>query len=110
MKQRLFSELPMKALIISHYDQSYLISDPIGRILLPPLDQFKSSNGDKGDRNPAEYCACLAPSFLLFLTMPSGVFVTAHCCLPQGLPQIVFPDLLPSRGDKLSPMTLTDQW
>lgn len=44
----------MKALIISHYNQSYIISDPVGSIFLSPLNQFKSSNGNNGDRNPAD--------------------------------------------------------
>lgn len=29
---------------------------------------------------------------------------------PWRLLHIVFPDLLPSKGDKLSPITLTDRW
>lgn len=33
-----------------------------------------------------------------------------HGCFPWGLLHIVFPDLLPLKGDKLSPITLTDRW
>lgn len=41
---------------------------------------------------------------------PLGFYVIAHCCISWGLPHVVFPDFSPSRWDKLSPITLTDQW